>query len=316
MSVVEAIIIAVVEGLTEFLPVSSTGHMIITQALLGIESTPFVKAFTVVIQFGAILSVVMLYRQRFFRLNPVQMVDAEAEKGGESSTATMGVKKEDRMAEKTEKQKGSSTAMACMKRLFYKFDFYWKLLIALVPAGILGLLLGDQIDLLLENVLVVAVMLVAGGIVMLFVDKWFSRPSPDQTMTWQRALKIGCFQCIAMIPGVSRSFATIVGGMSVKLNRKNAAEFSFFLAVPTMAAAAGYKLYQLMKDPAGMAILHDHLTLLLVGNAVAFLVAVIAIKFFIDFITRHGFKAFGYYRIIIGGIMLILLSTGIISNQI
>ena len=294
MSIIEAIVIAIVEGLTEFLPVSSTGHMIITQALLGIESTPFVKAFTVVIQFGAILSVVVLYRQRFFRLNPVQIMDPEAVKGMS-----------------TWKKWGTY-----VQRLLYKFDFYWKLLIALVPAGVLGLLLGDQIDALLENVSVVAVMLVAGGIVMLFVDKWFDKPDPNQTITWQRALKIGCFQCIAMIPGVSRSFATIVGGMSVKLDRKNAAEFSFFLAVPTMAAAAGYKLYQLMKDPAGMSILHDNLTLLIIGNAVAFLVAVIAIKFFIDFITRHGFKAFGYYRIIIGGLMLILLGTGTISNII
>ncbi len=294
MNIIEAIVIAIVEGLTEFLPVSSTGHMIITQAVLGIESTPFVKAFTVIIQFGAILSVVVLYRQRFFRLNPVQIMDPEAVKGMS-----------------TWKKWGTY-----VQRLLYKFDFYWKLLIALVPAGVLGLLLGDQIDALLENVLVVAIMLVAGGIVMLFVDKWFDKPDPNQTITWQRALKIGCFQCIAMIPGVSRSFATIVGGMSVKLDRKNAAEFSFFLAVPTMAAAAGYKLYQLMKDPVGMPMLHDNLTLLLIGNAVALLVAVIAIKFFIDFITRHGFKAFGYYRIIIGGLILILLGTGTISNII
>jgi len=268
--------------------------MIITQALLGIESTPFVKAFTVIIQFGAILAVVVLYRQRFFRLNPVKIRDPEAVKG-------MG----------TWKKWGTY-----VKRFLDKFDFYLKLLIALVPAGVLGLLLGDQIDSLLENVLVVAVMLVAGGIVMLFVDQWFDKPTPDQTVTWQKALKIGCFQCIAMIPGVSRSFATIVGGMSVKLDRKNAAEFSFFLAVPTMAAAAGYKLYHLMKDPIGMPMLHDNLSLLLIGNIVAFLVAVIAIRFFIDFITRHGFKAFGYYRIIIGGLMLILLSTGTISNII
>jgi len=294
MNIIEAIVIAIVEGLTEFLPVSSTGHMIITQAVLGIESTPFVKAFTVIIQFGAILSVVVLYRQRFFRLNPVRIMDPEAVKGMS-----------------TWKKWGTY-----VQRLLYKFDFYWKLLIALVPAGVLGLLLGDQIDALLENVLVVAIMLVAGGIVMLFVDKWFDKPDPNQTITWQRALKIGCFQCIAMIPGVSRSFATIVGGMSVKLDRKNAAEFSFFLAVPTMAAAAGYKLYQLMKDPVGMPMLHDNLTLLLIGNAVALLVAVIAIKFFIDFITRHGFKAFGYYRIIIGGLILILLGTGTISNII
>jgi undecaprenyl-diphosphatase len=294
MNSIEAIVIAIVEGLTEFLPVSSTGHMIITQALLGIESTPFVKAFTVIIQFGAILAVVVLYRQRFFRLKPVKIRDPEAVKG-RSTWEKWGI---------------------YVKRFLDKFDFYLKLLIALVPAGVLGLLLGDQIDSLLENVLVVAIMLVAGGIVMLFVDQWFDKPTPDQTVTWQKALKIGCFQCIAMIPGVSRSFATIVGGMSVKLDRKNAAEFSFFLAVPTMAAAAGYKLYQLMKDPIGMPMLHDNLSLLLIGNIVAFLVAVIAIRFFIDFITRHGFKAFGYYRIIIGGLMLILLSTGTISNII
>jgi undecaprenyl-diphosphatase len=294
MNIIEAIVIAIVEGLTEFLPVSSTGHMIITQALLGIESTPFVKAFTVIIQFGAILAVVVLYRQRFFRLKPVKIRDPEAVKG-RSTWEKWGI---------------------YVKRFLDKFDFYLKLLIALVPAGVLGLLLGDQIDSLLENVLVVAIMLVAGGIVMLFVDQWFDKPTPDQTVTWQKALKIGCFQCIAMIPGVSRSFATIVGGMSVKLDRKNAAEFSFFLAVPTMAAAAGYKLYQLMKDPIGMPMLHDNLSLLLIGNIVAFLVAVIAIRFFIDFITRHGFKAFGYYRIIIGGLMLILLSTGTISNII
>ncbi|MDD2225517.1 MAG: undecaprenyl-diphosphate phosphatase [Dysgonamonadaceae bacterium] len=294
MNSIEAIVIAIVEGLTEFLPVSSTGHMIITQALLGIESTPFVKAFTVIIQFGAILAVVVLYWQRFFRLKPVKIRDPEAVKG-RSTWEKWGI---------------------YVKRFLDKFDFYLKLLIALVPAGVLGLLLGDQIDSLLENVLVVAIMLVAGGIVMLFVDQWFDKPTPDQTVTWQKALKIGCFQCIAMIPGVSRSFATIVGGMSVKLDRKNAAEFSFFLAVPTMAAAAGYKLYQLMKDPIGMPMLHDNLSLLLIGNIVAFLVAVIAIRFFIDFITRHGFKAFGYYRIIIGGLMLILLSTGTISNII
>ena len=294
MNIIEAIVIAIVEGLTEFLPVSSTGHMIITQALLGIESTPFVKAFTVIIQFGAILAVVVLYWQRFFRLKPVKIRDPEAVKG-RSTWEKWGI---------------------YVKRFLDKFDFYLKLLIALVPAGVLGLLLGDQIDSLLENVLVVAIMLVAGGIVMLFVDQWFDKPTPDQTVTWQKALKIGCFQCIAMIPGVSRSFATIVGGMSVKLDRKNAAEFSFFLAVPTMAAAAGYKLYHLMKDPIGMPMLHDNLSLLLIGNIVAFLVAVIAIRFFIDFITRHGFKAFGYYRIIIGGLMLILLSTGTISNII
>lgn len=269
MSILEAIIIAFVEGLTEFLPVSSTGHMIITQALLGIESTEFVKAFTVIIQFGAILSVVMLYWKRFFKVNGGKLI-----------------------------------------------DFYWKLLIAFLPAAVIGFLLSDYIDTLLESVFVVALMLLLGGVLMLFVDKWFDKPSAKQEMTWRRALKIGFFQCIAMIPGVSRSMATIVGGMTTKLSRKNAAEFSFFLAVPTMAAAAGYKLMKLLKDPVSTDMLQDNLMLLLIGNIVAFLVAILAIRFFINFLTRYGFKAFGYYRIIVGSILLILLAKGYISNVI
>ncbi len=289
MTLLEAIIIAVVEGLTEFLPVSSTGHMIITQAVLGIESTPFVKAFTIIIQFGAILSVVVLYWKRFFRLNPIPVID---------QTVVEGM---------SPLRKG----WTWLQRSLHQYDFYWKLFIAVIPAGIIGLLLGDQIDAMLENVLVVAVMLLAGGIFMLFVDQWFNKPSQDQSMNWQRAVKIGFFQCIAMIPGVSRSMATIVGGMGTKLNRKNAAEFSFFLAVPTMAAAAGYKLYQLLKDPVSADMLKDNLLLLFVGNMVAFIVAILAIRFFIDFLTKYGFKAFGVYRIIIGGILLILIVSGV-----
>ena len=157
-------------------------------------------------------------------------------------------------------------------------------------------------------------MLVIGGIVMLFVDEWFNKPGDDQSISWQRALKIGFFQCIAMIPGVSRSMATIVGGMSSKLNRKNAAEFSFFLAVPTMAAAAGYKLCQLIKDPISAAMLQDNFGGLSIGNIVAFVVAIIAIKFFIDFLTKHGFKAFGWYRIIVGVLLIVLLLSGTVSN--
>lgn len=198
-----------------------------------------------------------------------------------------------------------------LQRFLHHYDFYWKLFIAVIPAGIIGLLLGDQIDAMLENVLVVAVMLLAGGIFMLFVDQWFNKPSQDQSMSWKRAVKIGFFQCIAMIPGVSRSMATIVGGMGTKLNRKNAAEFSFFLAVPTMAAAAGYKLYQLLKDPVSANMLKDNLLLLFVGNMVAFIVAILAIRFFIDFLTKYGFKAFGVYRIIIGGILLLLIVSGV-----
>lgn len=258
MNLFQTIIIAIVEGITEFLPVSSTGHMIIAQKLLAVESTEFVKAFTVNIQFGAILSVIVLYWKRFFQT----------------------------------------------------FDFYWKLLIAFFPAAVIGFLAGDFIDELLENIWVVAIMLILGGIFMLFVDKWFDKPEENQEMNWKRALKIGFFQCIAMIPGVSRSMATIVGGMSTKLSRKNAAEFSFFLAVPTMAAAAGYKLMQLIKEPASATIITENLTTLLIGNIVAFIVAMIAIKFFINFLTKHGFKAFGYYRILVGGIILVLLLMG------
>lgn len=288
MSILEAIIIAIVEGLTEFLPVSSTGHMIITQALLGVESTPFVKAFTVIIQFGAILSVVVLYWKRFFKMNSIKIFDKEA----------------------VSDTKDSARIWEYVKRFLHKYDFYWKLFLALIPAGVLGLLLGDFIDSLLENVLVVAIMLVIGGIVMLFVDKWFNKPIENQDISWKRAVKIGLFQCIAMIPGVSRSFATIVGGMSSKLTRRNAAEFSFFLAVPTMAAAAGYKLFQLLKDPVSAAMLKDNVFVLILGNVVAFVVAIIAIKFFIDFLTKYGFKAFGYYRIIVGGILLVLILMG------
>lgn len=258
MSLFETIIIAIVEGLTEFLPVSSTGHMIIAQNLLGMESTDFVKAFTVNIQFGAILSVVVLYWKRFFQ----------------------------------------------------SLNFYRNLLIAFVPAAVIGFLAGDFIDSMLENVWVVASMLVIGGIVMLFVDKWFANEDKDQEMNWKRSLKIGFFQTIAMIPGVSRSMATIVGGMSTGLSRKNAAEFSFFLAVPTMAAASGYKLLKLFLEPEGATMLGENLTTLLIGNLVAFVVAMAAIRFFISFLTKYGFKAFGYYRIIVGVLILVLLLTG------
>jgi undecaprenyl-diphosphatase len=259
MHLIQTIILGIVEGITEFLPVSSTGHMIIAQKLLAIESTDFVKAFTVNIQFGAILSVVVLYWKRFFQT----------------------------------------------------WDFYWKLIVAVIPALVLGFLLSEKIDELLENVTVVAVMLVLGGVLMLFVDKWFNKPNEDQTMDWKRAIKIGFYQCIAMIPGVSRSMASIVGGMTTKLSRKNAAEFSFFLAVPTMAAASGYKLLKLFMDPAGKTMLSENLVTLLIGNLVAFVVAMAAIKFFIGFLTKYGFKAFGYYRIVVGVVILVLLFLGV-----
>lgn len=259
MDTIQAIIISIVEGLTEFLPISSTGHMIIAQGILGVKSDEFVKLFTVCIQFGAILSVLVIYWKRFLQ----------------------------------------------------SWSFYWKLLVAFLPAAIVGLLAGDLIDSFLENVWVVASMLVVGGVFMLFVDKWFDKPAEDQTITYRKSFKIGLAQCVAMIPGVSRSMATIVGGMSQKLSRKTAAEFSFFLAVPTMAAASGYKLLKAFLSEGGAQMLSGNLSVLLIGNLVAFIVAIVAIKFFIGFLTKYGFKAFGYYRIVVGLLLLILMFCGV-----
>lgn len=276
MTLVETIIIAIVEGLTEFLPVSSTGHMIITQGLLGVKSTEFVKAFTVIIQFGAILSVVCLYWKRFFQLNPTPV----------------------------------PSDYSPLKKFLHKYDFYWKLFIAFIPAAVFGLIFSDAIDALLERVEVVAIMLIIGGIFMLFCDKIFNKGSEDTQLTEKKAFYIGLFQCIAMIPGVSRSMATIVGGMAQKLTRKEAAEFSFFLAVPTMLAATGYSLLKLFLSEGGVQLISDNLTTLVVGNIVAFIVALLAIKFFISFVTKYGFKLFGWYRIIVGALILILMAAG------
>ncbi len=275
MNLFQVVIIAIVEGLTEFLPVSSTGHMIIAQNVLGVESTEFVKAFTFIIQFGAILSVVVLYWKRFFRLNREPLPEGTP----------------------------------ALRRLLHRFDFYWKLLVAFIPAAVLGLLFSDMIDAMLESVMVVAIMLVVGGVFMLFCDKLFGNGSEQTKMTERRAFMVGLFQCISMIPGVSRSMATIVGGMAQKLTRKAAAEFSFFLAVPTMFAATVYKVYKLLSD-GGTEILMDNLAALVVGNVVAFVVAMLAIKFFISYVTKYGFKAFGWYRIIVGLAILALLFTG------
>ena len=275
MSIFDTIIIAIVEGLTEFLPVSSTGHMIIAQNLLGVESTEFVKAFTFIIQFGAILSVVVLYWKRFFKLN-----HTPAPEGANG-----------------------------LQRFLHKFDFYWKLFIAFVPAAVLGLLFSDAIDAMLESVVVVAIMLVIGGVFMLFCDKIFNKGNDETPFTEKRAFMVGLFQCISMIPGVSRSMATIVGGMAQGMTRKAAAEFSFFLAVPTMFGATVYKMYKLLKE-GGTTLIMDNIDTLIIGNVVAFIVALLAIKFFISFVTKYGFKAFGWYRIIVGGIILVMLLTG------
>ena len=276
ISTLETIIIAIVEGLTEFLPVSSTGHMIITQNVLGVESTEFVKAFTFIIQFGAILSVVVLYWKRFFCLNRTPLPE-------EASP---------------------------LKRFLHKYDFYWKLFVAFIPAAVLGLLFNDMIDAMLESVAVVATTLILGGIFMLFCDRIFNKGSENTELTETRAFWIGMFQCISMIPGVSRSMATIVGGMAQKLTRKKAAEFSFFLAVPTMFAATLFKMLKLFTQPEGMEIITNNMGTLIIGNIVAFVVALLAIKFFISFVTKYGFKAFGWYRIILGSVLLILLLTG------
>lgn len=258
MTIFQAIILAVIEGLTEFLPVSSTGHMILGSSMMGIESNEFVKLFTVTIQLGAILSVIVLYFKRFFQT----------------------------------------------------LDFYFKLLAAFVPAVFFGLLLGDKIDELLESPLTVAIALLVGGIILLFVDKWFKNGTIDDTndITYSTALKIGLFQCLSMIPGTSRSAATIVGGMSQKLNRKAAAEFSFFLAVPTMFGATAKKLYDFYKD--GYVINPEEIKLLVIGNVVAFIIAMLAIRYFITFLQTRGFRLFGWYRIIVGGVLLILLLSG------
>lgn len=253
MTIWQAIILAIIEGITEFLPISSTGHMIIASSVMGISHSEFVKMFTVNIQFGAILSVIVLYTRRFLQ-----------------------------------------TA-----------DFYYKLLVAFLPAAVIGFLLNDYIDALLENVVVVAIMLLVGGIVLVFIDKIAQDHPKDREITYPEALKIGFFQCIAMIPGVSRSAATIIGGMFQGLTRKQSAEFSFFLAVPTMAAAAGYKFlktYEIIQA--------EDIKILLLGNLVAFIVAMAAIKFFINFLTKYGFKLFGYYRIVLGIILLILIAMG------
>ena len=260
MSVWHAIILAIIEGITEFLPISSTGHMIIGSSFMGIASSEYVKMFTVAIQFGAILSVLVLYWKRFMQ----------------------------------------------------SVDFYIKLFIAFLPAAFFGLLLDDYIDALLDNPWVVAINLILGGIFLVFVDRIFAENEElqvDQSISKRKALFIGFFQVIAMIPGVSRSAATIVGGLTQKLNRKNAAEFSFFLAVPTMLAATGYKMLKYQLD-VGFSM--GDVKMLLLGNVLAFVVALLAIKGFIGFLTKYGFKFFGYYRIIVGLVLIIVLSLGIV----
>lgn len=255
MDYLQSILLAIIEGITEFLPISSTGHMIIASSFMGISHDEFTKLFTVVIQLGTILSVVILYFKRFFQ----------------------------------------------------SFDFYFKLLVAFIPAVVFGLLFSKKIDALLENPVTVAVSLLIGGIILLKVDDWFAPKTEiatSQEISYLTALKIGLFQCLAMIPGVSRSGASIVGGMTQKLSRTTAAEFSFFLAVPTMLGATVKKCYDYYKD--GFVLTHDQINLLIIGNVVGFIVALLAIKTFIGYLSKNGFKLFGYYRIAVGIVLLVI----------
>lgn len=262
MSIIDSIIIAIVEGLTEFLPISSTGHMIIVSSFMGIAKDDFTKLFEIAIQLGAILSVVVIYWKKFFPLN--------------------------------------------------KLNFYIKLIVAVIPALVLGFIFSKKIDALLESPLTVSITLLLGGFVLLFIDRIFKTPEVEneEQISLSKAFMIGVWQCLAMIPGTSRSAASIIGGMQQKLSRKLAAEFSFFLAVPTMAAATGYKLLKAYKENPSLLTNKENLIALGIGNLVAFVVAILAIKFFIGFLQKHGFRLFGWYRIIAGIILLILIYTG------
>jgi undecaprenyl-diphosphatase len=266
MDIIQSIIIGIVEGLTEFLPISSTGHMIIAEKLLGVKENDFTTLFTVAIQLGAIVSVVVLYWKKFFG----------STNGGN------------------------------------RWRFYAKLIVAVIPALFFGYLLSNKIDALLESTTTVVITMLLGGIVLVLIDNYFKRPTvqTDNAITFPKAFFIGLWQVIAMIPGVSRSAASIIGGMQQKLTRKLAAEFSFYLAVPTMLAATGYKVLKTYKTNPEVLKDKHNLMILGVGNLVAFIVAMLAIKFFIGYLQRHGFKVFGYYRIIVGIVLLLMMISG------
>lgn len=285
MTLIQTIIISIVEGLTEFLPVSSTGHMIITQHLLGVsQGIPFVHAFTFIIQFGAILSVVCLYWKRFFHIDRTP-VPADVENP--------------------------------FLRFIHPLRFYWLLFVGVLPAVVIGLAAKKSglLDWLLDSIWAVAIMLVVGGIFMLFCDKVFNKGREENKVNEKRAFNIGLWQCLSVIPGTSRSMATIVGGMANGLTRKRAAEYSFFLAVPTMAGATLLDLLDILKEDATWVNTHD-LIMLAVGCVVSFIVALLAMKWFVSFLTKYGFKVFGWYRIIIGIIIIVMLLSGISLNMV
>lgn len=263
MDLIEAILIAIVEGLTEYIPVSSTGHMIFTSSFFGIQEDDFTKLFQVSIQFGAILAVVVLYWKKFFD--------------------------------------------------FSKFNFYIKLACAVVPALILGYIFDDYIDAVLGNPIPIAIVLILGGFILLFIDRYFQNPTitSEEEISIKKAVTIGFWQCLAMMPGTSRSAASIIGGMQQGLTRQTAAEFSFFLAVPTMLAVTCYSVflktyhesqlkgYELLMQNG------ENLKLFLIGNVIAFIISIIAIKFFIGVIKKYGFKPWGWYRIVAGSLLLV-----------
>jgi undecaprenyl-diphosphatase len=262
MTIFQSIVIAIIEGITEFLPISSTGHMIIASSFMGIAQDGFTKLFEIAIQLGAILSVVVLYRKKFFPLN--------------------------------------------------RINFYVKLVVAVIPALVLGFIFSKKIDALLESPTTVAITMLIGGIVLLFIDRLFKQPTveKEENISLSKAFIIGIWQCLAMIPGTSRSAASIIGGMQQKLTRNLAAEFSFFLAVPTMAAATGYKLLKAYKETPELLKNKENIIMLGLGNIIAFIVAMIAIKFFIGYLQKYGFRLFGWYRVIVGSALLIMILTG------
>ena len=285
MTLLQTIIISIVEGLTEFLPVSSTGHMIITQNLMGVQQgDAFVHAFTFIIQFGAILSVVCLYWKRFFHIDHTPV---------------------------------PADCKSPFLRMIHPVRFYWLLFVGVLPAVVIGMAAKKSglLDWLLDSVWVVAVMLVVGGVFMLFCDRIFNKGKEENRVNEKRAFNIGLFQCLSVIPGTSRSMATIVGGMANGLTRRRAAEFSFFLAVPTMAGATLLDLLDLLKEDDSWATAHN-LTMLAVGCIVSFVVALLAMKWFVNFLAKYGFRWFGWYRIIVGVVILVMLLSGMSLNMV
>jgi len=264
MTPIQAIILAIVEGLTEFLPVSSTAHLKFTNPIIGVESTPFSDMMEIVIQLAAILAVVVVYYKKFFD--------------------------------------------------FSRIKFYIKLVIAVIPALVFGALLKKHIDHALGNLYFIAGVMIAGGVIFLFVDRWFRHPSIEHESQVNNgvAFRIGCYQVLSILfPGLSRSASTIIGGMSLGLSRKTAAEFSFFLAVPTMLAASVKSMLDLHKENPE-ALNTENLSLLGISSLITFIISVFVIRYFIGFLRKHGFKIWGYYRIIIGVVMLLLLWRGIV----